>query len=77
MTRTIQDQDLHIWEAYASSGDSGSPRNSKMVFHCLSDRTRKARFVEREGAKAGVEKDIATLSDGDLAEILEGARELT
>lgn len=77
MSRTIQDRDLHIWEAYASSGESGSPRNSKLVFHCLSDRTRKARFVEREGAKADVEKDIATLSDGQLAEILGEARELS
>ncbi|HEM47549.1 MAG TPA: hypothetical protein ENO23_10960 [Alphaproteobacteria bacterium] len=76
MSRTIQDQDLQIWEAYASSGEDGFPARSKLVFHCLSDRTRKARFSVRDGAKSDVEKEVATLSDAQLAEILSGADEL-
>lgn len=76
MSRTIQDEDLQIWEAYASSGDFGFPRHSRMVFHCLSDRTRKARYAEREGAKAAVEKEMVMLPDSRLAEILKQAREV-
>lgn len=76
MSRTIQDRDLQIWEAYASSGDSGFPRHSHMVFHCLTDMTRKARFVEREGTKSEVEREVITLPDARLAEILGQAQEL-
>lgn len=76
MSRTINDPELQIWEAYATSGDFGFPDHSRMVFHCLSDRTRKARFVERQGNKAEVERELTTLSDQELAEILEGAPEV-
>ena len=76
MTRTIQDDDLQMWEAYASSGDFGFPDHSKMIFQCLSDRTRRARYVERDGSKSEVEKEISRLSDPELVELLTGAAEL-
>ena len=76
MTRNIQDDDLQLWEAYASSGDFGFPSRSKMIFQCLSDRTRRARYVERDGSKSEVEKEIARLTDLQLVELLTGAPEL-
>lgn len=68
--RIIQDANLDLWEAYASAGGFGFPDHSKMVFHCLSDRTRRARALEREGDKAAVEGEVATLSNEELSELL-------
>lgn len=76
MSRTIQDPELQLWEAYASAGDAGFPLHSRMIFHCLSDMERKARVARRDGSKAEVEKEIATFSASRLAEILAGAEEL-
>ena len=76
MTRTIQGPNLELWEAYASSGDFGFPDHARILFHCLSDRTLKARFIEREGDKADAESDVATLPEAELAELLAAAREV-
>lgn len=76
MTRTIQDQDLLLWEAYATSGDWGFPDRSRMMFHCLTDPARRARFLEREGDKSDVEHEIATLSDDELLSLLQETDEV-
>lgn len=76
MSRTIQDANLEIWEAYASAGESGFPEHSAIVFHSLSDQTRRARRLPREGDKAAVENEISTLSDADLTALLAEAPEL-
>lgn len=74
--RIIQDENLDLWEAYATSGGFGFPDHSRMVFHCLSDRTRRARAVEREGDKAEVEHEIATLTNEQLTALLSETVEL-
>lgn len=71
MTRTIQDQDLLLWEAYASVGDFGFPERARMVFHCLTDPGRRARLVEREGDKSDVEQEVAKLSEAELLTLLQ------
>lgn len=76
MSRTIQDANLEIWEAYATSGDHGSPEHSSIVFHCLSDRLRRARALRRDGDKADVEKEISTLPERELTALLEQATDL-
>lgn len=76
MTRTIQDQDLLLWEAYASTGDFGFPEHSKIVFHCLTDPAMRARILERDGDKSDVEHELATLSGEELAELLAKTEEL-
>jgi hypothetical protein len=55
MSRVFTDDDLQNWEAYASGGAFGLPERPKVVFYCLSDRNRRARFVELEGDNAGAE----------------------
>jgi hypothetical protein len=77
MTRTIQDEDLLLWEAYATAGDFGFPDRARLVFHCLTDPSRRARYVEREGDKSDVENEVGTLSDGALLSLLGEARELS
>jgi hypothetical protein len=76
MTRTIQDHDLQLWEAYANSGEFGSADHAKIVFQCLSDPGRRARVLPRDAARSDVEHEIATLSDDQLVDLLSGAEEL-
>jgi hypothetical protein len=76
MTRTIQDSDLRLWEVYASSGDFGSPDRARVVFHCLTDPGRRARYLDRDRGRADVEQEVATLSEEELGGLLEGAREV-
>jgi hypothetical protein len=76
MTRTIQDQDLQLWEAYASAAASGSRERARIVFQCLTDTSRRARELARGADKADVEKEVATLADAELLELLAGAEEL-
>ncbi|MFP4624446.1 MAG: hypothetical protein ACOC3J_01540 [Gemmatimonadota bacterium] len=77
MTRILQDQDLLLWEAYATSGEFGFPEGSRMVFQCLSDPARRARIVQREGDKSDVEGELARLSDDDLLDLLDRTEEVS
>lgn len=77
MTRTIQDQDLLLWEAYATAGAFGYPDQSKIVFHCLSNPARRARILEREGDKSDVEQELVRLSESELAALFDRTDELS
>lgn len=77
MARTIQDQDMLFWEAYASSGESGYPARAKIVFHCLTDTSRRPRFVVREADRAEVEHEVRRLSEAELRGLLEGSQPLS
>lgn len=76
MTRTIQDEDLLLWEAYAGAGDFGFPEHARMIFQCLTDPGRRARIVEREGDKSDVEQEVSTLSDAELLALLAETEEV-
>ncbi len=76
MTRTIQDQDLLLWEAYASTGDYGYPQQAKIVFHCLTNPALRARVVEQEGDKSDVESQLVTLPESELLGLLAETKEL-
>jgi hypothetical protein len=76
MTRTIQDRDLQLWEAYASAGGTGTPERSRIVFQCLSDPGRRARALLRDAANGEVEREIATLPEAALVDLLADAEEL-
>lgn len=76
MTRTIQDQELQLWEAYASAAASGSRERARIVFQCLTDTSRRARELARDEDKAAVEKEVATLPAADLLGLLAAAEEL-
>lgn len=77
MTRTIQDADLLLWEAYATAGDFGYPDEARLVFHCLTDPARRARVIEREGDKSTVEKEVATFSEAELLALLDQTEEVS
>ena len=76
MSRTFQDSNLLKWEAYASGGAHGYAENARVVFHCLSDRGRRARVVVLEGDQSVAEKLVVDSSDAQLAQLLADAAEL-
>lgn len=77
MARTIQDEDLLLWEAYATAGDFGFPDQARMIFHCLTDPGRRARVLEREGDKSDVENELATMAEAELLSLLERTQEVS
>ncbi len=73
MTRTVQDDELVLWEAYASSGEWGTPERAKIVFHCLTEPGRRARVVARDGDRSEVEGELVRMTDDELVVLLQGA----
>lgn len=65
MSRTFIDADLLTWEAYATSGHYGYAEPARIVFHCLTDPSVRARTVGVDD-EAAAERIVA---DADLAEL--------
>ena len=80
MTRTFQDEDLLLWEAYAAAPklgkDQDDRRGARIMFHCMTDRTRRARVLKRDEDRAAVESRIADADPSELVELLEAAEPL-
>ena len=76
MSRVFTDQDLLNWEAYASSGRFGLAEGPRIIFHCLSEQDRRARYVLYEGDEADAEEAVAEMPDDRLRELLGTSREL-
>ena len=77
MSRTFQDSNLLKWEAYASGGAHGYSDDARIVFHCLSDKSRRARVVQVGGDQSDAEREVAEASEQRLAELLSRAAELS
>ena len=76
MTRTFQDDDLLLWEAYTAAPRAGADRGARTMFHCLTDRTRRARVVERDADRTAAEKRITEATDAELVGLLEESEPL-
>jgi hypothetical protein len=76
MSRRITDADLEVWEAYPSGSRRGFADDSVIVFHCLSDRSRRARYVEIGGDVADAQGAVSTRSEDDLLRLLAEAKPL-
>jgi len=66
MARTIQDDDLRVWEVYPSSGAEGLHDDACIVFNCLTNRLIRPRYVEVDGAD-GAEAERLVVQAPDLA----------
>jgi hypothetical protein len=73
MARTIMDQDLKSWEAFASTGPYGYAPHSRVVFHCTSDASERPRACKVEGDKSDVESLVAAAPQEKLRELLASA----
>jgi hypothetical protein len=76
MSRVFIDEDLLTWEAYSSGGKYGLPDDPKIVFHCLSDRSLRARYVRLGDDNAAAESAVHSLPDDQLREMLREAQDL-
>lgn len=76
MSRQIVDDDLQAWEVFASGGPHGLPQNAKIVFHCVSDPERRARYVLHAGDNSTAQKAVRELSGNELRQLLKESVEL-
>lgn len=76
MTRRFQDDGLLLWEAYVVAPRSGEGRGARLVFHCLTDRTRRARVLERDEDRSAMEERLTEAEDAELTGLLEVAERL-
>lgn len=67
--RRILDQDLELWEPYATTGMFGYSEPARIVFRCLSDSMARARALAM-GDKAEAERIVKGSSDDELREML-------
>ncbi|MBX6362228.1 MAG: hypothetical protein IRZ00_00040 [Gemmatimonadetes bacterium] len=77
MSRTFQDENFYLWEAFASTGAFGFPDGPNVVFNCLTDRQLRPRYVEMPGSEPEAERALNSLSERELQELLEKARPLS
>ncbi|MBW3630556.1 MAG: hypothetical protein KY464_14830 [Gemmatimonadetes bacterium] len=76
MSRVFTDRDLLTWETYLSGGRFGLPDRPKIIFNCLSEQDRRARYVHFEGDEARAEEVVADMTDDRLRDLLADAHEL-
>jgi hypothetical protein len=76
MTRLIQDRGFRYWEVFANPGPSGFPNPGRIVFHCQSDPSLRARALEVEGNKALAEQKVRDATDEELRDLLVQALEI-
>ncbi len=76
MSQTFTDDDLLTWEAFASGGRFGLAVRARVVFHCISDRSLRPRFVQLAGDEAHAESAVFGTEAEGLRAMLRQAREL-
>lgn len=76
MSITFTDDDLHSWEAYASGGDYGLSINPKVIFNCVSDPTRRPRYLEVPGDEADAQSLVHAGGVDELKDMLRRSVEL-
>jgi hypothetical protein len=77
MSRTFQDQNFLVWEAYPSGSRFGFSQRPNIVFHCLTDRGLRPRFTVFAGDAADAERMIVAASPEELLRLLGSAREVS
>jgi hypothetical protein len=76
MSRRFRDGNLLEWEAYPTSGPHGFAQPARIIFHCLTDRSLRARSVAQEGDAAGAAALVRRLGEAELAAMLKSAQPL-
>lgn len=76
MPRIVTDADLQNWEAYPSGGPFGLPEQPKIVFNCVSDPSRRPRWVRLNGDNADAERFLDEMENAQLQRLLGESAEL-
>lgn len=76
MSRTFQDENFLVWEAFPSGGSFGFDEDVKIIFHCVSDSRVRPRFVVTADDSADAEQQIQRASAAELLALLNNSREI-
>jgi hypothetical protein len=76
MPKTVLDDQLRVWEAFASTGPYGYADRAVIVFHCTADARERPRAFALPGDKSDAETKVATASRQELLEMLAAAEPL-
>jgi hypothetical protein len=76
MSRRFRDGNLLEWEAYPTSGPHGFAAPARIIFHCLTDRSIRARYLAGEGDEARAAGLVHTLGEAELVAMLDRAAPL-
>jgi hypothetical protein len=76
MSQTFTDENLITWEAFSSGGRFGLSVRPRVVFHCVSDRSRPPRVVEVQGDEADAEELVHDSPVDRLRQLLAQSKEL-
>ena len=74
--RIITDPNFLSWEVYPSGGKFGLPQRPKVVFNCLTDPSRRGRYVHFDGDSVGAEQAVQDASDAELQALFAQSSEL-
>jgi hypothetical protein len=74
--RLLQDADLLTWEVYASAARPRSGETAAIMFHCLSDPSRRPRIAREAGDQATAERLVNAAGVEELIRLLGEAREI-
>ena len=77
MSRTFQDENFLVWEAFPSGGPFGFDEDVKIIFHCITDRRMRPRFVATDDDSADAEQNIQRASAAELLALLNNSREIS
>jgi hypothetical protein len=76
MSRTFQDHNFLVWEVYPSAGRHGFSDNPHLIFHCLTTRDIRPRYIDGDGDEADAQRRIGEATPEQLLALLERAREI-
>lgn len=76
MSKTFQDENFLVWEAFPSGGSFGFDEDVKIVFHCVTDRRLRPRYIDTDEDSADALQHIERATPAQLLEMLERSREI-
>ena len=76
MARTVVDDQLRVWEVFASTGAYGYSDRSRIVFNCTEDPSERPRAFTLAGDKSDAEANVEAATPKQLLEMLAGAEPL-
>ncbi|MGH7458014.1 MAG: hypothetical protein ACREKN_02880 [Longimicrobiaceae bacterium] len=76
MSRTFLDGKLMEWEAYSSGGEHSLPQGARIIFHSLSEPSRRARQLLPGGDDADAAGMVSEVPEEELRKMLARSKEL-
>jgi hypothetical protein len=70
MSRTFQDENFLVWEAYPSAAKFGFSQDPFLVFQCITDRGLRPRSLQVTGDAADAERLVVRASPAELLALL-------